>query len=75
MSDSQIFINLIWIIIIFILAFFFILAEFALVSTRPSQIEDALEQKEGNTKKLQRALHMVNNLNEYLSTTDRKSVV
>ena len=69
MSDSQIFINLIWIIIIFILAFFFILAEFALVSTRPSQIEDALEQKEGNTKKLQRALHMVNNLNEYLSTT------
>lgn len=69
MSDSQIFINLIWIIIIFILAFFFILAEFALVSTRPSQIEDALEQKEGSTKKLKRALHMVNNLNEYLSTT------
>ena len=67
--SSQIFINLIWIIVIFILAFFFILAEFALVSTRPSQIEDALEQKEGNTKKLQRALHMVNNLNEYLSTT------
>ncbi|MBA1434077.1 hemolysin family protein [Bombilactobacillus bombi] len=69
MSDSQIFINLIWIIVIFVLAFFFILAEFALVTTRTSQIEDALEQKAGNTKKLKRALYMVNNLNEYLSTT------
>ncbi|UQS82016.1 hemolysin family protein [Bombilactobacillus folatiphilus] len=69
MSDSQIFINLIWILVIFALAFFFILAEFALVTTRVSQIEDAIENQKGNAKKLKRALHMVNNLNEYLSTT------
>lgn len=61
--------NLFWIVVIFVLAFFFILAEFALVSTRPSQIEDCLAQNTGNPKKLHRALHMVNNLNEYLSTT------
>ncbi|NVY96422.1 HlyC/CorC family transporter [Lactobacillus sp. DCY120] len=69
MSDSQILFNLVWIVIIFVLAFFFILAEFALVSTRSSQIEDALAQKKGNPKRLKLALHMVNNLNEYLSTT------
>lgn len=69
LSDAQIFINLIWIVVIFAIAFFFILAEFALVTTRASQIEDAIENKQGNQKKLHRALHMVNNLNEYLSTT------
>ncbi|UQS83075.1 hemolysin family protein [Bombilactobacillus thymidiniphilus] len=69
MSDAQIFINIIWILVIFVLAFFFILAEFALVSTRPSQIEDALENNQGNVKKLKRAKYMLEHLNEYLSTT------
>lgn len=53
----------------FIFAFFFVAAEFALVQTRPSQLEDAISKGQGNPKKLKRALMMVNNLNEYLSTT------
>lgn len=69
MSDSQMWINFAYIIIIFAVACFFILAEFALVTTRQTQIEDALNKGEGNKKKLKRALHMINNLNEYLSTT------
>ncbi|KRM33688.1 transport protein [Lactobacillus intestinalis DSM 6629] len=50
-------------------AAFFVAAEFALVQTRPSQLEDMLANGQGNKKRLQRALHMVHNLNEYLSTT------
>ena len=70
LSSSTITTNLIIILITFIFAFFFVAAEFALVQTRPSQLEDAIAKaKDGNTKKLKRALMMVNNLNEYLSTT------
>ncbi|KRK64248.1 magnesium balt efflux protein [Companilactobacillus tucceti DSM 20183] len=69
MSSSAITANLIIILITFIFAFFFVAAEFALVQTRPSQLEDAISKGEGNQKKLKRALMMVNNLNEYLSTT------
>ena len=49
--------------------FFFVVAEFALVQTRSSQLEDMLANGQGNPKKLKRALHMVHNLNESLSTT------
>jgi len=52
-----------------VFAAFFVAAEFALVQTRPSQLEDMLANGQGNKKRLQRALHMVHNLNEYLSTT------
>ncbi|WP_125713353.1 hemolysin family protein [Companilactobacillus kedongensis] len=69
MSSSAITANLIIILITFVFAFFFVAAEFALVQTRPSQLEDAISKGEGNQKKLKRALMMVNNLNEYLSTT------
>ena len=69
MSSSAITTNFIIIIVTFIFAFFFVAAEFALVQTRSSQLEDAIQKGEGNKKKLQRALKMVNNLNEYLSTT------
>ncbi|WP_125565942.1 hemolysin family protein [Companilactobacillus insicii] len=69
MSSSTITTNLIIILITFIFAFFFVAAEFALVQTRPSQLEDEIAKGEGNQKKLKRALMMVNNLNEYLSTT------
>ncbi|APX72014.1 hemolysin family protein [Companilactobacillus allii] len=69
MSSSTITTNLIIILITFIFAFFFVAAEFALIQTRPSQLEDAISKGEGNPKKLKRALMMVNNLNEYLSTT------
>lgn len=69
MSSSAITTNFIIILVTFIFAFFFVAAEFALVQTRSSQLEDAIQKGEGNKKKLQRALKMVNNLNEYLSTT------
>lgn len=69
MNTQQIVGNLIAIVIIFIFAAFFVAAEFALVQTRPSQLEDMLANGQGNPKKIRRALHMVHNLNEYLSTT------
>lgn len=69
MDTSQIGTNLVATLIIFGFATFFVISEFALVQTRPSQLEDMIANKEGNLKKLKRALHMVRNLNEYLSTT------
>ncbi len=69
MSTTQIWINLLAILIIFVFAAFFVAAEFALVQVRPSQLEDKIANKDGNVKKLKRALHMTHNLNEYLSTT------
>ena len=69
MSTAQIVTNLVATVLIFIVASFFVAAEFALVQTRPSQLEDMLAKGQGNKKKLQRALHMTHNLNEYLSTT------
>ncbi|WP_297819399.1 hemolysin family protein [uncultured Lactobacillus sp.] len=69
MSTSTITTNLIIMLITFVVAIFFVLAEFALVQTRPSQLEDMLANGKGNPKKVKRALHMVHNLNESLSTT------
>lgn len=69
MDTSQIVTNLVATLIIFGFATFFVISEFALVQTRPSQLEDMIANKEGNLKKLKRALHMVRNFNEYLSTT------
>ncbi|WP_281829932.1 MULTISPECIES: hemolysin family protein [Lactobacillus] len=69
MSDPEIIENLIATLIIFIFASFFVAAEFALVQTRASQLEDMLSNGQGNKKKVKRGLHMVRNLNEYLSTT------
>ncbi len=69
MSTSTITTNLIVIFITFLIAIFFVVAEFALVQTRSSQLEDMLANGQGNPKKLKRALHMVHNLNESLSTT------
>lgn len=69
MSNAEIITNLIATLVIFVFAAFFVAAEFALVQTRPSQLEDMLANGQGNKKRLQRARHMVHNLNEYLSTT------
>lgn len=69
LSDPEIIQNLIATVVIFVFAAFFVAAEFALVQTRISQVEDLISQKKGNLKKLKRALHMLRNLNEYLSTT------
>lgn len=69
MTTTQIWINLLAIVVIFVFASFFVAAEFALVQVRPSQLEDMIANGQGNVKKLKRALHMSHNLNEYLSTT------
>lgn len=69
MTNNDLLTNLLIILITFIVAYFFVAAEFALVQTRTSQIEDQMEQGLGNRAKLTRALKMVQNLNEYLSTT------
>ena len=69
MSTAQIVTNLIATLVIFVFAAFFVAAEFALVQTRPSQLEDMLSNKIGIQRKVKRALHMTHNLNEYLSTT------
>lgn len=69
MSDSRIIINLVVIFIILLLATLFVASEFALVKIRPSALKDAQEKRERPSKKISRAIHMVENLNEYLSTT------
>lgn len=69
MDSGQIIINLIVILITFFFAAFFVACEFALVQSRPSAIEEALDKGEGSKKRLTRSLKMVTNLNEYLSTT------
>lgn len=69
MNTAQIITNLIATLVIFVFAAFFVAAEFALVQTRSSQLEDMLADNTGNSRKVKRALHMTHNLNEYLSTT------
>lgn len=69
LSSGQAVSNLIVVVIVFFFAAFFVAAEFAIVSVRKSQIESMLEDGEGNKKKLEMALKMVDNMNEYLSTT------
>ncbi|WP_412989726.1 hemolysin family protein [Pediococcus siamensis] len=70
MDSGQIISDSIVILITFILAYFFVAAEFALVESRLSALEEARESAVGGRlKKINRAIHMVSNLNEYLSTT------
>lgn len=69
MSNGQALTNLIIILVVFYFAAFFVAAEFAIVSVRKSALESALEDGEGNKRKLKLALNMVSNMNEYLSTT------
>ncbi|KRN01838.1 hemolysin-like protein [Levilactobacillus senmaizukei DSM 21775 = NBRC 103853] len=61
--------NLIIILITFLFAAFFVACEFALVQTRPSALEEKIEDLDKPSVKLNRAMKMVTNLNEYLSTT------
>lgn len=55
--------QLIVIILILLLAALFTLLEYSVVKVRPSELKELRQ-----TKKVQRAEYMVNNLNEYLST-------
>ncbi|NLR09228.1 MULTISPECIES: hemolysin family protein [unclassified Levilactobacillus] len=69
MDSGQIVVNLIIILITFFFAAFFVACEFALVQTRPSALEEKIEELDKPSTKLNRAMKMVTNLNEYLSTT------
>lgn len=57
------------ILITFFFAAFFVAAEFALVQTRLTALEEQQEARDKPSMKLNRAIKMVTNLNEYLSTT------
>ncbi|WP_338218016.1 hemolysin family protein [Lacticaseibacillus salsurivasis] len=69
MASGQVASNLLVMVVTFIFAAFFVAAEFALVQSRPSALEEMIDNGEGNRAKLKRALNMVHRLNEYLSTT------
>lgn len=69
MDSGQIVVNLIIILITFFFAAFFVACEFALVQTRPSALEEKISERDKPSTKLNRAMKMVTNLNEYLSTT------
>lgn len=73
MNSQQIMTNISIILITFIFAAFFVAAEFALVQTRITALEEAqenFEERRGKKSlKIERALTMVSNLTEYLSTT------
>lgn len=69
LGDGQIITNLIIVIITFIFAAFFVASEFALVQSRLSALEERRKTLGKKTKKIDREIHMVTNLNEYLSTT------
>lgn len=69
MSSGQTITNLFIILIVFFFAAFFVASEFAIVTLRKSAVESALESENGNRRRLKLALQMINNMNEYLSTT------
>lgn len=69
MDSGQVASSLLVMAITFLFAAFFVASEFALVQSRPSALEEMLKSGQGSTAKLKRALKMVHNLNEYLSTT------
>ena len=69
MDNGQILMNFIIIIITFIFAAFFVAAEFALVQTRVTALEELQAKRSKPSVKITRAIKMVTNLTEYLSTT------
>lgn len=69
MDSGQVASSLLVMVVTFLFAAFFVASEFALVQTRPSTLEEMLKAGQGSKTKLNRALKMAHNLNEYLSTT------
>ncbi|WP_203619656.1 hemolysin family protein [Apilactobacillus nanyangensis] len=68
MDSGAIFFQIVIVLIAFFFAAYFVACEFALVQTRYSMLEEEEENK-GKSKKLAREMHMITNLNDYLSTT------
>lgn len=69
MSPSQELISTLVIIIVLLFAIVFVAAEFALVKVRKSALEDYQAKRSRPSRNVKLAIHMVENLNEYLSTT------
>lgn len=69
LNEGQLFTNFIIIIITFIFAAFFVAAEFALVQARVTALEEMQAKRNKPSAKINRAIKMVTNLTEYLSTT------
>lgn len=69
MDQSQIMINILIIIVTFIFAAFFVAAEFALVQVRITALQEKQAASQKPSIKIKRAIKMVSNLTEYLSTT------
>ena len=69
MTHQQMITNFTIIFITFVFAAFFVAAEFALVQTRVTALQELQEQGNKPRLKVQRAITMVSNLTEYLSTT------
>ncbi|OCX46764.1 hemolysin [Limosilactobacillus reuteri] len=69
MNEGQLFTNFVIIIITFIFAAFFVAAEFALVQARVTALEEMQAKRNKPSTKINRAIKMVTNLTEYLSTT------
>lgn len=69
LNEGQLFTNFVIIIITFIFAAFFVAAEFALVQARVTALEEMQAKRDKPSTKINRAIKMVTNLTEYLSTT------
>ena len=69
LNEGQLFTNFIIIIITFIFAAFFVAAEFALVQARVTALEEMQAKRDKPSARINRAIKMVTNLTEYLSTT------
>lgn len=69
LNEGQLFTNFIIIIITFIFAAFFVAAEFTLVQARVTALEEMQAKRDKPSTKINRAIKMVTNLTEYLSTT------
>jgi CBS domain containing-hemolysin-like protein len=69
LDKSQIMVNILIIIVTFIFAAFFVAAEFALVQVRITALQEKQTQLDKPSIKIKRAIKMVSNLTEYLSTT------
>ena len=69
LNEGQLFTNFVIIIITFIFAAFFVAAEFALVQVRVTALEEMQAKRDKPSTKINRAIKMVTNLTEYLSTT------
>ncbi len=69
MSEGELLISVIVIILVLLFATLFVAAEFSLVKVRKSALVELQEEREKPSRQIATAIHMVENLNEYLSTT------